>query len=274
MTEFDVETVFAVALKAVKDAGEIIKEAFYKKKAVVTKSCDVDLVTETDQAVEKMLISRIKENFPNHMFIGEESVAAGEKCDLTDEPTWIVDPVDGTMNFVHSFPHSCISLAVLYRKDIHVGIIYNPTLEQMYTAKLGQGAFLNGKPIRVSEETELGKSLVIAEFGTNRDPQKMESVLKNITALMNKVHGLRAMGSAALNMSSVASGGSDCYFEYGIHVWDIAAGTLIVREAGGVCIDTEGGPLDLMSRRMICASSEKLALQIIPLLTQLKLERD
>ena len=80
-------------------------------------------------------------------------MAAGEKCDLTDEPTWIVDPVDGTMNFVHSFPHSCISLAVLYRKDMHIGIIYNPTLEQMYTAKLGQGAFLNDKPIRVSEET-------------------------------------------------------------------------------------------------------------------------
>jgi myo-inositol-1(or 4)-monophosphatase len=86
-------------------------------------------------------------------FIGEESVAAGEKCDLTDEPTWIVDPVDGTMNFVHSFPHSCISLAVLYHKDIHIGIIYNPILDQMFTAKLGQGAFLNDKPIRASEET-------------------------------------------------------------------------------------------------------------------------
>jgi myo-inositol-1(or 4)-monophosphatase len=90
-------------------------------------------------------------------FIGEESVAAGEKCDLTDDPTWIVDPVDGTMNFVHSFPHSCISLAVLYQKDIHIGIIYNPILDQMYTAKFGQGAFLNEKPIRVSEETGIIK---------------------------------------------------------------------------------------------------------------------
>ncbi|XP_032777985.1 inositol monophosphatase 1 isoform X1 [Daphnia magna] len=274
MTEFDVEVVFEVALKAVKDAGEIIKEAFYKKKSVLTKSCDVDLVTETDQAVEKMLIGRIKENFPSHMFIGEESVAVGEKCDLTNDPTWIVDPVDGTMNFVHSFPHSCIALAVLYHKDVHIGIIYNPILEQMYTAKCNQGAFLNDKPIRVSEETDLSKSLVIAEFGTNRDTQKMESVLKNVSALMNKVHGLRAMGSAALNMASVAAGGADSYFEFGIHVWDIAAGALIIKEAGGVCLDTEGGPLDLMSRRMICASSEKLALQIIPLLDQLKLERD
>ena len=136
-------------------------------------------------------------------------MAAGEKFDLTDEPTWIVDPVDGTMNFVHSFPHSCISLAVLHKKDVHIGIIYNPILEQMFTAKLGQGAFLNEKPVRASEETgtnkmqkkkvgnfqthffstELCKSLVIAEFGTNRDPKKMECVLKNITALMNEVHG-------------------------------------------------------------------------------------
>ncbi|XP_057370052.1 inositol monophosphatase 1-like isoform X2 [Daphnia carinata] len=253
---------------------QIIKEAFYKKKSVLTKSCEVDLVTETDQAVEKMLIGRIKENFPNHMFIGEESVAAGEKCDLTNDPTWIVDPVDGTMNFVHSFPHSCISLAVLYHKDVHIGIIFNPILDQMYTAKRNQGAFLNDKPIRVSEEEDLSKSLVIAEFGTNRDTKKMESVLKNVSALMNKVHGLRAMGSAALNMASVAAGGADCYFEFGIHVWDIAAGALIIKEAGGICLDTEGGPLDLMSRRMICASSEKLALQIIPLLDQLKFERD
>ena len=90
-------------------------------------------------------------------FIGEESVAAGEKCDLTDDPTWIVDPVDGTMNFVHSFPHSCISLAVLYRKDIQIGIIYNPTLDQLYTAKKNQGAFLNDKPIQASGETGIIK---------------------------------------------------------------------------------------------------------------------
>ena len=86
-------------------------------------------------------------------FIGEESVAAGEKCELTAAPTWIIDPVDGTMNFVHSFPHSCISLAVLYNKEVEIGIIYNPVLEQMYTAQLGKGAFLNDKPIHVSEQT-------------------------------------------------------------------------------------------------------------------------
>lgn len=89
-------------------------------------------------------------------FIGEESVAAGEKCDFTDEPTWIIDPVDGTMNFVHSFPHSCISLAVTYKKEVQIGIIYNPMLDQLFTAKLSQGAFLNGKPIHVSGETGSG----------------------------------------------------------------------------------------------------------------------
>jgi len=253
---------------------KLIRKAFDEKKQVLQKSCDIDLVTETDQAVEKLLIQRVKENFPTHKYIGEESVAAGEKCSLTDDPTWIIDPVDGTMNFVHSFPHSCISLAVLYNKVAQIGIIYNPVLEQMYSARLGQGALLNGKPIHVSGQTDLNKSLLIVETGTNRDPVKLDCVLKNFTSLATKAHGLRAMGSAALNMASVASGGCDSYFEFGIHVWDIAAGDLLVREAGGVCIDTEGGPLDLMSRRMICASSQELASEIIPLLTQMRLERD
>jgi len=240
MESFDLELCFEVAMKAVNEGGELIRQAFDKKKQVLQKSCDVDLVTETDQAVEKLLIQRVKENFPTHKFIGEESVAAGEKCLLSDDPTWIIDPVDGTMNFVHSFPHCCISLAVLHNKVAQIGIIYNPVLEQMYTAKIGKGAFLNNKPIHVSKETDLNKSLLIIELGTSRDPQKHDCVMKNLVSLSSKAHGFRSMGSAALNMASVASGGSDCYFEFGIHVWDIAAGDLIVREAGGVCIDTEG----------------------------------
>lgn len=268
------DSCFDIAMKAVNEAGEVIRNAFDKKKSVLEKSCQIDLVTETDQSVEKLLIQRVKENFPHHKFIGEESVAAGEKCTLTDETTWIIDPIDGTMNFVHSFPHSCISLAVLHNKIAQIGVIYNPVLEQMYTAQLGKGAFLNGKPIHVSGETELNKSLVIVEHGTSRDPEKHNCVMKNIETLITKAHGLRSMGSAALDMAAVAAGGCDSYFEFGIHVWDIAAGDLIVREAGGICIDTEGGPLDLMSRRMICASSQQLASQIIPLLSQMHLERD
>lgn len=154
-----------------------------------TKSCDIDFVTETDQEVEKLLIDNLSKEFPDHLFIGEESVANGAQCNFTDKPTWIIDPIDGTMNFVHSFPHSCISIALFINKEPEIGIVYNPVLEQLFTARRGKGAFLNGKRIHVSGTNKLGDALIMMEFGTNRDPQKLEVVASNQRNLMNQVHG-------------------------------------------------------------------------------------
>lgn len=147
------------------------------------------MVTETDQAVEKLLIDNLSKHFPDHKFIGEESVAGGSPCLLTDAPTWIIDPVDGTMNFVHSFPHSCISLALFINQKPEIGIIYNPVLSQLFTAQKGKGAFLNGEPIKVSGKTSLGESLIMMEFGTSRDPKKTEIMLENQQILMSQVQG-------------------------------------------------------------------------------------
>ncbi|XP_053646424.1 inositol monophosphatase 1 isoform X6 [Cherax quadricarinatus] len=238
------------------------------------KSSAVDLVTETDKAVEKLLITGLSSAFPDHKFIGEESVAGGEKCVLTDEPTWIIDPVDGTMNFVHSFPYTCISVALWVNKDAEVGIVYNPILEHMFTALKGQGAYLNDEKISASGETDLSKALVFSEMGTSHDPEKVDTVITNITTLLTKVHGIRAMGSCTLNMCHVALGGVDACFEFGIHSWDTAAAYLVVKEAGGVIIDTEGGPFDLMRRRVLCASTQELAEKIAKLLKQYQPERD
>ncbi|XP_042220418.1 inositol monophosphatase 1-like isoform X4 [Homarus americanus] len=252
----------------------LVRDAIKKKKNVETKSSVVDLVTESDKAVEKLLITGLSGVFPDHKFIGEESVAAGEKCVLTDEPTWIIDPIDGTMNFVHSFPYTCISVALWVNKDAEVGIVYNPVLEQMFTAVKGQGAFLNDEKISASGQTDLGQALVFSEMGTSRDPEKVDTVLTNLTTLITKVHGIRAMGSCTLNMCHVALGGVDICFEFGIHAWDMAAGYLIIKEAGGVVIDTEGGPFDLMRRRVLCASTQELAEKIAKLLKQYQPERD
>lgn len=115
-----------------------------------TKSGEIDLVTETDQQIEKLLIDSLSKQFPDHKFIGEESVAEGSQCSLTNCPTWIIDPIDGTMNFVHSFPHSCISIALFVNQKPSIGIIYNPVLNQLFTARKGKGAFLNGERITVS----------------------------------------------------------------------------------------------------------------------------
>lgn len=147
------------------------------------------MVTETDQQVEKLLIKGLSTAFSDHKFIGEESVADGAQCALTDAPTWVIDPVDGTMNFVHSFPHSCISIALLINQVPEIGIIYNPMLDQLFTAKRGSGAYLNGRKISVSDKSSLSEALVMMEFGTSRDPEKMKVVLENQQSLMPSVHG-------------------------------------------------------------------------------------
>lgn len=151
--------------------------------------CDIDLVTETDQAVEKLLIDGLSKHFINHKFIGEESVSEGSQCTLTDDPTWIIDPIDGTMNFVHSFPHSCISLALFIKQEPEIAIIYNPVIKQLFTARRGKGAFLNDQQILVSNKTSLSESLIMMEFGTSRDPEKSQVVLKNQKILMPEVQG-------------------------------------------------------------------------------------
>ncbi|KMQ96370.1 inositol monophosphatase 1-like protein [Lasius niger] len=236
----DIDKCYIEILQLVKQAGSIVNEKIYQYKNVLTKSCDVDLVTEWDQMIEKLLIDGISSRYPDHKFIGEESTAMGQKVELTNAPTWIIDPIDGTMNFVHGLPHTCISVALLINKTAEIGIVYNPILEQLFTARKGQGAFLNGAPIHVSDKKELRNSLVMIEMGTSRDSEKMEIILQNIKILITRVHGLRSFGSAALNMCMVALGGADVSFEFGIHAWDIAAGDLIVREAGGVSIDPAG----------------------------------
>lgn len=252
----------------VEQAGKIIADRNSGEKTVVEKSSNIDLLTETDQQVERLLMDGISGKYADHKFIGEEETSSGKKAELTDAPTWIIDPVDGTMNFVHSFPHSCISIALLVEKVAEIAIIFNPVLNQKFTARRGKGAFMNGKAIRVSGETRLEHALATTEFGTSREEEKTAVVLENIGKLVRVVHGMRSLGSAALNMAMVALGGADFNYEYGIHAWDIAAGDLLVREAGGVCLDPAGGSLDLMSRRVLAASSQELADKIVPLLTQ------
>lgn len=182
---------------------------------MLEKSSDIDLVTETDQEVEKLLINGLSSKFPSHKwvwranggetferpltiiqfviymirFIGEEECGEGKKAELTDAPTWIIDPVDGTLNFVHSFPHSCISIALVINKTTEIGIILNPLVRQLFTARRGQGAFYNGNRIQVSGQKELSKSLVMAELGTSRDPEKLVITLENFKKIAQSAHG-------------------------------------------------------------------------------------
>ncbi|CAG0887648.1 unnamed protein product [Cyprideis torosa] len=272
LSENDLQICFHTALGLVKEAGLHVSKAFHSMKSVTLKTGDIDLVTETDHFVEALIKDALKAKFPSHKFIGEES--GQDKPGLTDDPTWILDPIDGTMNFVHTYPSTCVSLALWVDKDPEIGVIYNPITQELYAAQRRRGATLNGFPIRVSTQMDLTKSLIITETGTSRDEAKMNVVKANIATLLPKVHGFRMTGAAALDLALIARGAAEVYYEFGLHIWDMAAATVIIREAGGVVVDTSGGPFDPMSRRIIAAANHELVNQIAPMLRQIELERD
>ncbi|XP_058878035.1 inositol monophosphatase 2 isoform X1 [Acipenser ruthenus] len=300
-----------IAVQTARTAGQVIREAFKHEKEVSTKSSPVDLVTETDRLVEDLIISSLREKYPSHRFIGEESSAAGEKCLLTDSPTWIIDPIDGTCNFIHSFPMVAVSIGFAVNKELEFGVIYHCLDENLYTARKGHGAFCNGIQLQVSKETadafthgdlqrlgcvnyasaaesltitshlkdgaqeDMSKALILTEIGAKRDPATLKIFSGNMERLLKaQVHGIRVIGSATLALCQVASGAADAYYQFGLHCWDIAAAAVIIREAGGNVIDTSGGPLDLMSRRIVAAGTVEMAHYIAQEIQTITYERD
>nr|XP_020643205.1 inositol monophosphatase 1 [Pogona vitticeps] len=263
------------AVTLARKAGEVIREALTKEIAIMIKSSPADLVTITDQKVENMIISSLKQKYPSHSFIGEESVAAGAGSTLTDNPTWIIDPIDGTTNFVHKFPFVAVSIGFVVNKQMEFGIVYSCVEDKMYTGRKGKGAFCNEQKLHVSQQQDITKALLVSELGSNRDPEVVKIVLSNMQRLLSiPVHGIRAVGTAAINMCLVATGGADAYYEMGIHCWDMAGAGIIITEAGGVLLDVSGGPFDLMSRRIIAANSQALAEQIAKQLQAIPYQRD
>lgn len=275
MSSTEIQDYLTTAVEIAKQTGEVVREAFFKDKSLQTKSTFADLVTETDQAVEKQIINSFKEKYPTHKFIGEESVADGHKIEWTDDPTWIIDPIDGTTNFVHKIPHTCICIGLAIKKQMEVGVVYAPILDQMFTAVKGQGAYCNGERMSTSKQTDLKQAVIYLEGGNARDPELLRKKCDIYKTVLESSHGIRTLGSAAMNMLNVAKGCGDAYVEYGIHIWDIAASGLVVLEAGGALIDPEGGPIDFCRRRVLCASSQSLADQLSKVIPEhIQLERD
>lgn len=177
-------------LVVTKEAGKMIQEALKKEISAMHKSSPVDLVTETDQQVEAHIISSLKKRYPTHSFIGEESVAAGAPSVLTCSPTWIIDPIDGTTNFVHRFPFVSVSIGFAVNKEIEFGIVYSCIEEKLYSARKGKGAFCNGVPIKVSGQKDITKSLVLTELGLKSDPKHFDALMLNMRKVLSiPVHG-------------------------------------------------------------------------------------
>lgn len=210
-------------------------------------------MTEVDKAVEVMVSESLSKKYPNFEFMGEESYVPG-KTVLTDAPTFIVDPIDGTTNFIHFYPSSCISLGFTLNKIPHVGVVYNPFQGLMYTGVKGQGSFLNGErlPLRPSSALKLQNALIGIEWGSERSGPNFKIKTETFTALAAEkeaggafAHGFRSAGSAALNISSVATGALDCYWEGGCYAWDVCAGWVILSEAGGRIVGGNAGDWDI-----------------------------
>jgi len=238
------------AREAAIEAGKGVKDAFYKPKHVEFKGA-VDLVTEVDRATEEFLIGRLHAEFPSHFFLGEESTALQKESyflskNLTQEPTWIIDPIDGTTNFVHQFPWVSISIALAISGRVVVGVVYNPILDEMFHAIRGGGAFRNNEKIHVSSATDLKNCMIGIGFPYNREKDSLDFNLGRLRNVLAHCREARRCGSAALDTCSVALGRLDAYYEVGIHSWDIAAGSLIVEEAGGISASsTKGKEFDL-----------------------------
>ncbi|XP_017121882.1 uncharacterized protein LOC108142497 [Drosophila elegans] len=260
----DLDTLFQLACSEVKKAGAIALAENEKKMEYTTKQHTHDLVTPADNIVEETFIKAISSRFPDHQFIAEERISKSETgmVTLTNEPTWIIDPIDGTMNFVHHFPHYCISVAYLVNQETQFGIIYNPPMKNMYTAQLGKGAQLNGSDIRTTGETKLSSAMILQEYSSDSNETRNLVAAENFQRLVKKTHAMRSIGSSAMCLAMVASGVADAYYNFGLHVWDMCAGALIVTEAGGVAMDPAGTELDIMSRRCLAASTEHLALEL------------
>ncbi|EDW70624.1 uncharacterized protein [Drosophila virilis] len=250
---------FAVAL--VRKAGAVALNSNKERLSFTTKDHEKDLNTRADTEIEDMLTKAILEKYPEHKVIAEEAVSQTEsrQVTLTNEPTWIIDPIDGTMNFVHHFPYYCISVALLIDKETAFGIVFNPALQEFYTARKGKGAQLNDEPIRTSGQESLKSAMILQEYSSGMHESRTSASMENAKRLIRKTHALRSIGSSAMGLAMIASGVADGFYFFGLHVWDMAAGNLLVTEAGGTVIDPAGGAVDIMSRRVLAAATAPLA---------------
>ncbi|XP_052516182.1 inositol monophosphatase 2 isoform X2 [Budorcas taxicolor] len=234
------EECFEAAVQLALRAGQIIRKALSEEKRVSTKTSAADLVTETDHVVEALILQELQTRFPSHRF-----------------------------------PTVAVSIGFAVNQELEFGVIYHCTEERLYTGRRGQGAFCNGQRLRVSGETDLSKALVLTEIGPRRDPATLKLFLSNMERLLHAgAHGVRVIGSSTLALCHLAAGTADAYYQFGLHCWDLAAATVIIREAGGVVMDTSGGPLDLMSCRVVAAGTREMAVLIAQALQTINYGRD
>eukprot|EP00667_Euglena_gracilis_P016529 EG_transcript_17310 len=278
----ELEEVAQLARAAVAEAGAVVTRAWGpgtgRSPVEKTKSGAADLVTVTDEECERIIMGKIRSRYPDHAIIGEET--SGGTYTLTDAPTWTIDPVDGTTNFVHRWPWTAVLISFLVNKEVLVAVTYDAIHDELFWATKGQGAFLRSPryegPIGVSGTESIDQAVVIMEVGYNRSAAIIQRTAAALAGLMRRnVRSVRMAGSCGLNLAAIASGRVDAYFEEGswetnagTKLWDFAGGKLLVEEAGGVLRDPSGGPFDLGGRNVLAAASPALMAQLLEVLRE------
>lgn len=252
-----------IALRAARTAGEKIVRAGDRLDLLKVDEKGVnDFVTDVDRNAEQDIINIIGKAYPEHGFIGEE----GGNKNPDSEHIWVIDPLDGTTNFIRGIPHYAVSIACLYRGKLEHAVVYNPVTREEFTASRGYGAQLNGRRLRVTARTSLDGALIGTGIPFRHHKEELlDSYMKTLAELASKTAGIRRPGSAALDLAYVAAGRYDAFWEMGLKAWDMAAGALLVQEAGGLVSDFNGGNDYLQNGNIVCGNPKcfKQVLQIV-----------
>ncbi|QSX31289.1 MULTISPECIES: inositol-1-monophosphatase [Shewanella] len=254
-----------IAVRAARAAGQTIMRAYTELDRVEVSVKGVnDFVTSVDKEAEAAIIYQIRKSYPDHTIVGEEK---GEDRGENKDYVWIVDPLDGTTNFVRGIPHFAVSIALQYKGKTEVAVVYDPVREELFSAVRGRGAKVNDFRIRVGNGNDLNNAIIATGFPF-KSRQHTESYMAILNEVFSQCADLRRAGSAALDLAYVAAGRMDGYFELGLKPWDIAAGDLICREAGGTVTDFTGGHNYLLSGNIV-AGSPKATTQLVKIMRPL-----
>ncbi len=228
------------AMQTAREAGRVLAERFGRRQLKVTSKGEIDLVTEADLASERLIVERIRSHYPRHSILSEEAgevaVVGGERA----EWKWVIDPLDGTTNYAHGYPCFCVSIALEHEGEVVVGVVYDPVRDELFAAERGEGASLNGRRIRVSEVSDINRALLCTGFPY--DVRERSNFARHFTAFIMNAQSVRRDGAAALDLAYVACGRFDGFWEEGLRPWDVAAGVLLVEEAGGRVTHYDGSP--------------------------------
>ena len=227
------------AIQTAREAGRVLAEKFGRALRVSNKG-DIDLVTEADIASERLIVERIRSYHPRHAILTEESGDVVALGDVDSEYKWIIDPLDGTTNYAHGYPCFCVSIALEHEGRVVVGVVYDPTRDELFAAERGGGATLNGRSLHVSETSELNDALLCTGFPY--DVRDRGDFARHFRNFIMRAQSVRRDGAAALDLAYVAAGRFDAFYEEGLRPWDVAAGVLLVEEAGGRVTHYDGSP--------------------------------